>query len=738
MAAAAMERPPSYANGDGAAHDLPPPLLVQVLGGNVVTSAVVLACLNTVDATALRRLHPALAAAVAAVPWADTKTYVRDLVRWRAALPAATALLTGTKFIHPFPSRRDREPAALGGVTVLEYRGASTGDILHLPSTLRTLNVMRSGLEHASFTHLTALETLDCSETFALTAGLSRLPPSLRELHMNNCCLPDTADFSHLRQLRVMCSRNQGLSSAAVASLPPSLEVLDISCRFLFNDYTSWPRGWSLAHLTGLRELLASCTKIDAAAIASLPPSLRMLDLANCERLSFTPAFSLAHLTCLQTLNLTDTRISSATLASLPPSLVSLNLHGRYAKILTVTTVFPDLPALRVLNVSCSRLGDAAVASMPAGLEELHMVCCCNITQGASLDHLAVLRVLQSAGTNLSGATIAACRARGCFAPIDGKLELEGAQVNLLVSLPDGRLVSSTYGGCVKLWELPAGRGAAVPVAELDLRRYYLSALAVLHDGHRVAIGVGGNTAIVPGGIVVWDTSKAPPGTRVIAYPITVCTSDVLALAVAHNGKLVAGCHDGKLRVVDVDGGDAVTTMAAHPSPVTLLAALLGGKVASATENGKELKLWDVGTGTCVSTRMECTSSIRALAALPDGRLASGSWDGTVRLWDAGSGTCIRMLTDHTESISALTVLPGNRLASVSGDNTIRVWDMCDDAGGAGGSLARPPLVIEYQYVSDHMAAHTPKALVPLPGNRLAAGGYCGVHLWQLPPPRST
>ena len=49
----------------------------------------VAACLNTEDATALRRLHPAIAAAVATVPWADTTTTVRDIVRWRAALPAA-------------------------------------------------------------------------------------------------------------------------------------------------------------------------------------------------------------------------------------------------------------------------------------------------------------------------------------------------------------------------------------------------------------------------------------------------------------------------------------------------------------------------------------------------------------------------------------------------------------------------------------------------------------------------
>jgi len=72
--------------------ETPPPLLVQVLGGNIVTAASVLACLNTANATVLRRLHPALAAAVAGVPWADAATPVHDTDRWRAALPAATAL----------------------------------------------------------------------------------------------------------------------------------------------------------------------------------------------------------------------------------------------------------------------------------------------------------------------------------------------------------------------------------------------------------------------------------------------------------------------------------------------------------------------------------------------------------------------------------------------------------------------------------------------------------------------
>mgnify|MGYP002386279232 CR=1 FL=1 len=255
--------------------EVPPPL-VQVLGGNVVTAATVLACLNTVDATMLRRLHPALAAAVAAVPWADTNTFVRNTVRWRAALPAATALSLAAYALLPLP--RGEGVAALGGVTVLNLTGCNcaTNDVIaRLPSTLRILNVSecKNATQDATFTHLPALERLDCSRTFVLAAGLARLPPSLRELHMNECKLPDTADFSHLCNLQVVVRTlvYHPLSATTAASLPPSLEVLDLGDDYLVAGWHVWPRGWSLAHLTRLRELNAMNTHIDGHA-AAIPP----------------------------------------------------------------------------------------------------------------------------------------------------------------------------------------------------------------------------------------------------------------------------------------------------------------------------------------------------------------------------------------------------------------------------------------------------------------------------------
>jgi len=701
--------------------EAPPPLLVQLLGGNVVTTASVLACLNTADATALRRLHPALAVAVAEVPWADTTTAVCDADRWRAALPAAVAVRLAVVALLPL----GRALTALGGVTELNLAACDRGTdgvISRLPPTLRILDV--SKCKHvtyrANFTHLAALEWLDCSTTYAVAAGLARLPPSLQDLRMQGCEIPDTADFSRLCNLRVVvyAAVHHPFSATTVASLPPSLEtlVIDYNNVFLTNwDRAAfkWPPGWSLAHLTRLRLLRAEHNRIHDEAIATLPASLQVLKLGGRDKVKLLSGVSFARLACLHTLSLRYAPISAPLLASLPPSLVSLDLHR--CEELTPDAVFPHLPALHALTVNHTGIGDAAIASMPAGLRSLSMVGCHQVTQRARLGHLAALRVLQCVGTALSRATIASCRARGCFAPADGKLLARN--ITSLALLPDGRLVSGAHDGRVALLEPTAERDSVV-VAELKLPGpgSRVHALAVLPDGHRAAVGTSD-------GIVVWDTREALHDTSATI----ACASGVRALVVAHSGRLVAGCQDGKLRVVDVGAGAVVATVAAHSRPVSAMAALLDGRVASVSVSF-EIRVGDLGTGACVARLKGHTGIITALAVLPDGRLASGSKDNTVRLWDTVGGTyssCTGSVRDHQSEVCALAVLPGHRLASLSAtDYTIKVWDTCDDVGSL---LARRSIAF-----GSSIALH---ALVALPGNRLAAGGESGVYLWQLPSP---
>jgi len=678
------------------------PLIATVLAGNVVTAAMVAACLSSIDAAALRRLHPTIAAAVAAVPWGDTTTPVRDIARWRAALPAAVGCKLRNHLLSPSSEREEIEDA----------------DIARLPPTLRSLDVSHcQGLtQGVSLTCFEALVSLNCSCTAVEAACL---PPSLRELRMKYNNRQMSTDFSHLRALRVLdcIGIERMVSAATIASLPPSLEVLGIG-GIIAN--TKWPLGGSLAHLTRLRVLSVAGTSIDAPAFATFPPSLHSLDFEAC---TLATSASFVHLHCLREVSGTNSNIGDAVLATLPPSLTSLILHSHsgVGGSLTSAAAFPRLPALRVLNLNGTGIGDEAVASMPPGLEELHMVNCRNVTLHASLHHLAALRVLHSSGADLSPDTLAACRARGCIAPADGDVAIAGVghMPLLLIALPGGRLAGCLHAGHVMLWE--AARRAP-PLAEVHIQFPLSSvhALAALPDGHRVAIAASGHV-VDSSGIVVWDTRDAPHVVTAATIAF-VGSSAPMALAVLPNGHLVAGCSDGKLRIVDVNAHAvmAAATSRGHTMAVTALAVLPDGRLASGSHD-RTVRVWDADARVCVATLAGHTDTITSLAALSDGRLASGSWDGTAQLWDVDKRVCVGALPERT---GHLAVLPDcHRLVSLSHNDTLQVWDTRDAADGAPSLTLRQTV--------DLVGAGA-GALVALRGGRLATAGWCAIRLWQL------
>ena len=204
------------------------PLLVRVLAGNPVTSVAILACLNTIDANRLRRLHPVVAVVVADVPWCDTSNRVVDTVRWRDAFPAAVGAIMS--YNPTGGSLASRGLAALAGVTHLNMRGCwcvTDELLLRLPASLRELNVSgccETLTQHASFAHLTSLTTLDCSSTPVVRDGGAGLPPSLQELDISHAYLPDGTSLAHLARLRVL--RAHRIDEVTLESLPPSLQEL--------------------------------------------------------------------------------------------------------------------------------------------------------------------------------------------------------------------------------------------------------------------------------------------------------------------------------------------------------------------------------------------------------------------------------------------------------------------------------------------------------------------------------
>jgi WD40 repeat protein len=165
----------------------------------------------------------------------------------------------------------------------------------------------------------------------------------------------------------------------------------------------------------------------------------------------------------------------------------------------------------------------------------------------------------------------------------------------------------------------------------------------------------------------------------------------------------------------------------ARGSPVTSLAALPDGRLASASRDGK-IRLWPkegVGEPVVLSHGRENNDEVRSLAVLTDGRLVSGGMDGKIKIWPKEGMGEPKVLSHGTVTsqsgkeefypVTSLTVLPDGRLASAGFDFKIKLWPK--DGG--------PPVVLS------HSGVGPARSLAVLADGRLASAGDDGnIKIW--------
>ena len=202
--------------------------------------------------------------------------------------------------------------------------------------------------------------------------------------------------------------------------------------------------------------------------------------------------------------------------------------------------------------------------------------------------------------------------------------------------------------------------------------------------------------------------------------PMVSGSSPCLGVALSPDGRLLASCHCGSIRLWDLEAGTEQRILYCHDGWIRSVAFNSDGRMlASGAENGT-VRLWDMATVAELHVFKVTALGVWSVAFSPDGKkLAAGTGGGAVRLWDVSTGAELRVFTSKAQIVLSISFSPdGKTLACGYDDTSVRLWDV--DTG------------IERQTLNGHARSVWSVAFSPN-GRTLASGGKDGaIRLWDM------
>ena len=230
----------------------------------------------------------------------------------------------------------------------------------------------------------------------------------------------------------------------------------------------------------------------------------------------------------------------------------------------------------------------------------------------------------------------------------------------------DGKLLASSGGGAIKLWDVASGG----ELRTLSVHSSSVTSVAFSPDGKLLASGDWDNT------VKLWDVASGHE-----LHTLSGHSESVTSVAFSPDGKqLASGSLDNTnpVKLWDVASGRELRSL--NGRGVFSVAFSPDGKLLASGGYGNTVKLWDVTGGRVLRTLGGYSGSdwVTSVAFSPDGKLlASGSKNSTIKLWDVASGRELRTLSGHTNSVSSVAFSPdGKLLASGGDDGTTRTWSI--------------------------------------------------------------
>lgn len=212
-------------------------------------------------------------------------------------------------------------------------------------------------------TELDVVVTVEPTEGVAARDVIAALPPvfggkRVVSIVAERCLTMDGADFSHLVHLKMLHAHATNVDAAAIATLPPS--VLCVTVVANHDDLD----GARFDHLPKLDAANFCLTQIKDETVQSLPPWLKSL----CVKFTaVTETLRLDRLTALEEFDATNTSIGDDTVASLPPSVRVLCLDR--TNVSTASAEWCSrLPALVYVKLATSHHEPAFKSALPASV----------------------------------------------------------------------------------------------------------------------------------------------------------------------------------------------------------------------------------------------------------------------------------------------------------------------------------------------------------------------------------
>lgn len=286
-------------------------------------------------------------------------------------------------------------------------------------------------------------------------------------------------------------------------------------------------------------------------------------------------------------------------------------------------------------------------------------------------------------------------------------------QVSTAAISPDGRLIASSAGIALRLWDAGTGEPIGKPMLKNNAE---IGAIAWSPDGRYIATGSYDDF------LVLWDVQN-----HNALWSIPASHEQVLAIAFSPDSKHIAtgGKNDHAIRIWDRENGHAIgEPLIGHGSDITALTFADGGNVLISTGLDGTIRIWDakshaslraaIQTGFQNGPRQLALHPLQSIVAVTDhdsisfwnyksgdaagktltgysatygfsgiafnkdgSQLFSADSFGTMSTIDWKNGKSIaRGLTQHNDVIVYQTAFApsGNLIATASKDNSLGIW----------------------------------------------------------------